>query len=73
MQSKSSITFNLKCTNSLYSSRLLARTGVSRLCFAVVLGVFGSGGGGDDGGEPSRCTAADSAVHHEQISLCGDI
>lgn len=36
-------------------------------------GVFCSGGSGDDGGEPSGCAAADSAVHHEQVSLSGDV
>lgn len=36
-------------------------------------GVFCPGGSGDDGGEPPRCAAADSAVHHEQVSLRGDV
>lgn len=40
---------------------------------SLCAGVICSGGSGDDGGEPPGCAAADSAVHHEQVSLCGDI
>lgn len=36
-------------------------------------GVFCSGRGGDDGGEPPGCAATDAAVHHEQVALCGDV
>lgn len=43
------------------------------IVFVCVLGIFCSGGGGDDGGEPFGCASPDSAVHHEQVSLCGDI
>lgn len=38
-----------------------------------VSGVFCSGGSRDDGGKPPGRAAADSAVHHEQVSLRGDV
>lgn len=37
------------------------------------LGVLCPGGGGDDGGEPPGRAAADSAFHHEQVALGGDV
>lgn len=36
-------------------------------------GVLGPRRGGDDGGESPGRPAADAAVHHEQVSLGGDI
>lgn len=62
----------MECTYSMIA-HILKHSHKERVACLCVSGVFCSGGSGDDGGEPSGCAAADPAVHHEQVSLCGDV
>lgn len=39
-------------------------------CFT---GDLGAGGGGDDGGELAGCASADTAGHHEQVTVPGGL
>lgn len=66
------IVMQLKCCSYAAYLHLCYSFSVSQLVLCAS-GVLSSGGGGDDGGESSGRAAADPAVHHEQVSLCGDV
>lgn len=59
--------------SSKFTSKLLTLFFYFPLLGVCVSGVFCSRGSGNDGWEPSGRSVADSAVHYEQVSLCGDI